>query len=166
MREPVIRLVGLVATTAYVALIAWLVAQQPQSIAEVTGGLSSTVGVYRIDQQSFDDGLRLFRQDQFDAAVPAFERADPARRDARTQFYIAYAYYRRGWGRVYADDEWFAKGLEAVNRAVAVAPNGRIVVDDADLKMRSADELKAELEAGLRREWSDFNPLRVFRERK
>jgi hypothetical protein len=49
---------------------------------------------------------------------------------------------------------------------MAVSPNGRIVVDDPDLKMRTGDELKAELEAGLRRDLSDFNPLRVLRERK
>ena len=166
MREPVVRGVGLAATAAYVGLIAWLLVQQPQSMAEVTGGLSATVGVYRIDQRAFDDGLRLFRQDQFEAAVLAFERADPAKRDAHTQFYIAYAYYRRGWGRLYADDAWYTKGLEAVNRAIAAAPGGRIVVDDADLQMRTADELKVELEAGLRRDVSDFNPLRVFRKRK
>ena len=166
MREPVVRLIGLSATVAYAALIAWLFAQQPQSVAEITGGLSAGVGAYRVDQQSFDDGLALFRTDQFEAAVSAFERADPARRDARTQFYIAYAYYRHGWGRLYQDDALFTKGLEAVNRAVAVAPNGRIVIDDPDLQMRNADELTAELEAGLRRDASDFNPLRLFRGRK
>jgi hypothetical protein len=166
MREPVVRTIGLVATVAYAALILWLLAQQPQSVAEVTGGLTAGIGVYRIDQQAFDDGLALFRRDQFAASVSAFERADPARRDARTQFYIAYAHYRGGWGRLYHDDEWFTNGLEAVNRAIAVAPAGRVVVEDPDLQMRSADELRAELEAGLRREVSDFNPLRVFRSRK
>jgi hypothetical protein len=40
------------------------------------------------------------------------------------------------------------------------------VVDDPDLQMRSADELRAELEAGLERDASDFNPLRVLRPRK
>jgi tetratricopeptide (TPR) repeat protein len=158
--------VGFSATALYVALIAWLFTLQPQSMAEVTGGLSASVGAYRIDQQAFDDALRLFRQDQFEAAVSAFERADAAKRDARTQFYLAYTYYRRGWGRVYHDDAWFAKGLEAVNRAIAVAPNGRIVIDDPNLKMRSGDELKAELEAGLRRDLADLNPFRLLRERK
>ena len=152
--------------TGYVVLIVWLFAQQPQSIAEVTGGLSASVGAYRIDQQAFDDGLQLFRKDQFEAAVSAFERADAAKRDARTQFYIAYAYYRRGWSRFYHDDAWFTKGLEAVNRAIAVAPNGRIVVDDPDLQMHTGDELKAELEAGLRRDLADFNPFRLLGERK
>jgi hypothetical protein len=32
--------------------------------------------------------------------------------------------------------------------------------------MKSADELKAELEAGLRRDVSDLNPLRIFQGRK
>ena len=166
MREPLVRALGLSATAVYVALIVWLFAQQPQSMAEVTGGLTATVGAYRIDQPAFEDGLRMFRANQFEAAVSAFERADPAKRDGRTQFYIAYAHYRRGWGRLYADDASFTRGLEAVNRAMAVSPNGRIVVDDPDLKMRTGDELKAELEAGLRRDLSDFNPLRVLRERK
>ena len=166
MREPVIRALGLSATAGYVVLIAWLFAQQPQSIAEVTGGLSASVGAYRIDQQAFDDGLQLFRKDQFEAAVSAFERADAAKRDSRTQFYIAYAYYRRGWSRFYHDDALFTKGLEAVNRAIAVAPNARIVVDDPDLQMHTGDELKAELEAGLRRDLADFNPFRLLGERK
>ena len=166
MSESVIRVLGLSTSVGYVALIAWLFTLQPQSMAEVTGGLTASVGAYRVDQQAFEDGIRLFRQDQFEAAVSAFERADPARQDARTQFYIAYAFYRRGWGRLYHDDAWFTKGLEAVKRAIAVAPNGRIVVDDPNLKIHNADELKAELEAGLRRDLTDLNPFRVFRERK
>jgi hypothetical protein len=39
-------------------------------------------------------------------------------------------------------------------------------VDDEGLQMHSADELKAELEAGLRRDASDFNPARLVRPRK
>ena len=49
---------------------------------------------------------------------------------------------------------------------LAVAPQGRILVDDSNLQMRSADELKAELQAGLRRDASDLNPLKMFRQRK
>jgi hypothetical protein len=67
---------------------------------------------------------------------------------------------------VYSDDALFRKGLEAVDHAIAVAPGGRVVVDDPQLKLHSSDELKAELERGLTREASDFNPLKVFRERK
>lgn len=166
MREPVVRGAGLVAALAYAAAIGWLYVTQPQTVAQVTGGFASAIGAYRIDQQAFADGLRFFRADQFVAARAAFSRADAAERDARTQFYIAYSYYRQGWGRLYNDDALFAKGLAAVDRAIALAPAGRIVVDDPDLQMHSADELRAELQRGLTRDASDFNPLRVFRTRK
>jgi hypothetical protein len=67
---------------------------------------------------------------------------------------------------VYHDDVLFKRGLDRIDRAIASAPGQRIVVEDANLGMRSADELKAELERGLRREAEDFNPLKLFRERK
>jgi hypothetical protein len=110
--------------------------------------------------------MAFFYRDAFPEARAAFERADPAHRDARTQFYIAYSYYRQGWGRVYNDDALFRKGIEAVDRAIAVASNHRLVVDDPALGMHSADELKAELERGVTREASDFNPFKVLRTRK
>jgi hypothetical protein len=166
MREPAIRGAGLVLAIGYAAVIAWLYASQPQTVAQVTGGFASMVGAYRIDAQAFDDGLRFFRRDQFPEARAAFSRADSAERDARTQFYIAYAYYREGWGRVYNDDVLFGKGLVAVDKAIAVAPGGRLMVDDPDLQMRSADELRAELQRGVTRDASDFNPMKVFRARK
>jgi hypothetical protein len=167
MREPLVRAVGLVLALVVGSIVIWIYARQPQTIAQVTGGLTSTIGAYRIDQASFDDGLRFFRSDQFPEARAAFERADPAQRDARTQFYIAYSYYRQGWGRVYNDDELFARGLEAVNRAIALAPGGRLIVDDdPDLQMHSGDELKAELERGQHVDASDFNPMRMVRKRK
>ena len=96
----------------------------------------------------------------------AFARADPALGDARTQFYVAYSYYRQGWGRLYHDDRLYAEGLAAIDRAIALAPAGRLVVDDPTLAMHSAEELKAELEAGMRIDAADFNPLRVFGTRK
>ena len=161
-----LRAAGLVMSVAYAVFIIWLYASQPQSRAEAVGGLAAAVGAYRIDQQAFQDGLAFFREDKFPEARTAFERADPAHRDARTQFYVAYTYYRQGWGRLYSDDELFAQGLEAVNRAIVLAPANRLVVTDETLAMRSADELKTELERGLRREASDFNPLRVFEPRK
>jgi hypothetical protein len=132
----------------------------------MTGALSASVGTYRVDAEAFEHGLTLFRADRFDAARLAFERADPARQDPRTQFYIAYSYYRQGWGRTYNDDALFTAGLEAIDRGIALAPGGRIVVDDPGLQMRSAEELKAELQAGLRHGASDFNPMRLFRPRK
>ena len=166
MKETAVRGFGLAVTIAYASAIAWVYATQPQTVAQVTGGFASAVGVYRIDQQAFDDGLRFFRAGQYPEARAAFARADAAERDARTQFYIAYAYYREGWGRIYNDDALFTKGLAAVDKSIATAPNGRVVVDDLDLQMRSADELRAELQRGLTREADDFNPLKVFRKRK
>jgi hypothetical protein len=149
-----------------VSFIIWIYGTQPRTIAQVTGGVAAAVGVYEIDRVSFDEGVEFFRRDQFPEARAAFARADTARRDARTQFYIAYSFYREGWGRLYHDDARFRQGLEAVDRAIAASPDGRVIVEDSNLKMHSADELKAELERGLRRDASDFNPLRVFRERK
>ena len=161
-----LRPLGLLFAITYAAVIVWLYSAQPQTMAEVTGGLAAEVGVYKIDRQAFEDGLAFFRRDQFEEARAAFARADPAQRDARTQFYIAYSYYRQGWGRLYNDDELFKQGLEAVDRAIATAPSGRLVVDDDNLGMKSADELRAELHRGLTREASDLNPLRVFDTRK
>jgi hypothetical protein len=165
VRETVIRAGGLAASIAYGALILWLYAAQPQTMAQVGGGLTSMVGAYSIDQQAFADGLRFFRHDQFPEARAAFARADRAQRDAVTQFYIAYTYYREGWGRLYSDDALFRRGLTAVDAAIALAPNGRLVVDDPDLGMHSADELRAELQRGLTVDASDFNPVRVFGKR-
>lgn len=166
MNETTVRGAGLALALAYAALIGWMYARQPSTLAEVTGGLSSAIGAYRVDEQAFTDGLQYFRNNQFVEARAALARADPARRDALTQFYIAYAFYRQGWGRLYSDDELFRQGLEAVDRAIALAPGGRLVVDQAGQQIRSADELKAELQDGLTRDSSDFNPMRVFRQRK
>lgn len=166
MGETTTRALGLGLVVAYTTLIGWLFARQPQTIGQVTGGLSAVVGTYNINDQAFADALRFFRNDQFVEARLAFERADPAVRDARTQFYIAYSYYRQGWGRLYHDDRLYAEGLQAIDRAIALAPAGRLVVDDSTLAMHTGEELKTELEAGLRRELSDFNPMRVFKARK
>jgi tetratricopeptide (TPR) repeat protein len=166
MSPSMARMAGLTVTAVYFALIVWLYAAQPQTVAEVTGGLTSTIGAYRIDPQAFEDGLAFFGRNQFDEARAAFARADPAQRDARTQFYIAYAFYRQGWGRFYNDDALFKQGLQAVDRSIALAPDGRLHVDDPQLGMRTADELKVELQRGLTRDASDFNPLRVFTPRK
>jgi len=161
-----LRPLGLVFACGYAALIVWLYSAQPQTMAEVTGGLAAEVGAYTIDRQAFDDALAFFRRDLFEEARAAFARADPAGRDARTQFYIAYSYYRQGWGRLYNDDELFKQGLAAVDRAIALAPSGRLIVEDDNLGMKTADELRAELQRGLIRNASDLNPLRIFETRK
>ena len=166
MREDVVRGAGLGIAILYAGLIVWTYARQPQTLAQVTGGLTASIGAYRVDEQAFQDGLSFFRKDQFVEARAAFMRADPAERDPRTQFYIAYAYYRQGWGRLYSDDKLFAEGLKRVDAAIALAPGGRLLVDDPELKIHTGDELRAELQGGLDRDASDFNPLRVLRERK
>ena len=166
MHETAIRLGGLAFACAYATFIGWLYAAQPRTMAEVTGGLTATVGAYRVDPIAFDEAVRYFKNDQFVEARAAFARADPATRDARTQFYVAYSYYRQGWHRAYHDDELYRAGLQAVTQAIALAPDGRLMVEDPALVMHSADELKAELEAGLTRDLSDFNPLRVLQPRK
>ena len=146
---------GLLLSFAYAALIGWTYVQQPQTVAHVAGGLTASIGAYRVDAQAFADGRAFFEKEQFVEARAAFARADPAERDARTQFYIAYSF-----------DALFAEGLKRVDMAIALAPAGRLVVDDPHLQMRTADELRAELQAGLERDASDFNPLRLLRERK
>lgn len=161
-----VRVAGLVMALGYAGLIVWLYAAQPQTVAQVTGGIAAGAGMYRVDAAATADALAFFRRDAFPEARAAFERADPAQRDPVSQFYIAYTYYRQGWGRVYHDDTLFRRGLEAVDRAIALAPDHRVVVDDPDLQMKSADELKAELERGVTRDVSDLNPLKVFRARK
>lgn len=166
MSEPLTRATGLVVVALYASLIGWLLGSQPRTVAEAVGGVSATLGAYRIDQQAFADGLAFFRNDQFVEARAAFLRADPAMRDAQTQFYIAYSFYRQGWFPTHRDDELYVQGVEAVDRAIALAPDRRLIVEDDDLQMRSADELKAELQAGLGRDLSDFNPLRVLERRK
>lgn len=166
MREPVIRTIGLIGALAYGALIAMLFVSQPQTVTEAVGGLSATLGAYTIDAQAFDDGLAFFRKDQFVEARAAFARADPALQDARTQFYVAYSYYRQGWHRTHHDDALYAEGLKVLDRAIALAPNRRLVVDDSDLQLRTAEELQAELRDGLTTDASDFNPLRLFGARK
>lgn len=161
-----VRIGGLALAIAYAAIIGWLYVSQPQTRAEALGGLAATVGVYRIDAVAFQEGLAFFRQDKFPEARYAFQRADQARRDPQTQFYIAYSFYREGWGRFYSDDQLFKQGLDTINRAIELEHGQRIVVEDQTLGMRSAEELKAELERGLRREASDLNPMRVFEPRK
>lgn len=166
MQETTTRSLGFALAVAYALVIGWLVASQPQTMAEVTGGLSASVGTYRADPQAFADGLAFFGNDQFVEARMAWARADPALRDPHTQFYIAYSYYRQGWGRLSHDDRLYAEGLVAIDRAMKLAPGNRLVVTDANLGLHTAEELRAELEAGMRLEAADFNPMRVFRGRQ
>jgi hypothetical protein len=58
------------------------------------------------------------------------------------------------------------QGLEAVNRAISLTPNGSLIIDDPNLQMHAAAELKTELEQATETSWSDVNPFKVLRTRK
>ena len=166
MQARIIKVAGLGFTIAYAAFIVWIYATEPRTFKEVTTSAEIAAGTYQIDQEKFNSALSLFRREQFRAARDEWQRADPAQRDARTQFYIAYSFYREGWGRVYFDQELFKQGVEAVNRAIALSSSSPLTIDDPDLRMHTAAELKVELEQGLESSWSDVNPLKVLRTRK
>jgi hypothetical protein len=166
MQHRLIQSVGIAWTILFSVFIVWIYATEPRNLKEVTAGAQAATGVYEIDEARFAAALDLFHHEQFRAARDEWGRADPGRRDARTQFYIAYAFYREGWGRVYEDDELFKQGLEAVNLAIDLAPDKTLTVDDPDLQMHTAAELKAELEQGTEQSIGDLNPFKVFRKRK
>jgi hypothetical protein len=166
MQSKIIQIAGLVFSFAYALFIIWIYVTEPRTFEEVATRAEVTAGTYQVDQEKFNSALDLFRREQFRAARDEWQRADPAQGDARTQFYIAYSFYREGWGRVYYDQQLFKQGLEAVNHAIALSSTSPLMVDDPNLRMHSAAELKAELEQGTERSWSDVNPLKVLRTRK
>jgi len=165
VRQKFLQIVGLAVTVIYALVIVWLYATEPRSCSEVTTGAQVAAGTYQVDQAKFDAALGLFRREQFRAARDQWQSADPAQSDPTTQFYIAYSFYREGWGRVYYDQDLFKRGLETVNRAIVLAP-GPLTIADDNLQMHTAAELKAELEQGTERTWGDINPLKVMRQRK
>jgi len=175
MKERYIHILGLVLTFLYGAFVIFLYAAEPRSIEEISMKARSTVenavtkgqvmtGTYEIDPAKFTQGLQAFRQNNFIAARDSFERADVEKRDARTQFYIAYSFYRQGWGRVSNDDALFRQALSTLERVSQLDPDFRS--DDVDLQLRTPAELKNELEEGLQVTADDFNPLRLVEERK
>lgn len=166
MRQKFIQIAGIVWTLLYASMIIWIYATEPRTFKEVATNTRVASGTYAVNEQRFDSGLELFHRDQFRAARNEWTAADPARQDPRTQFYIAYAFYREGWGRLYYDHGLFQEGIEVVNRAISLSPNGLLTIDDPDLQMHSAAELKAELEEGAETKWSDLNPAKLFRRRK
>ena len=164
MNQKYIHIFSIALVTAGSAFITFLYWAEPKTLAEVTTKSSVIMGTYEINKTEFDQGLASFRQDKFPDARAAFERADPEKRDAATQFYVAYSYYRQGWGRVSNDDDLFKLGLAAVERLIAVNPGYRTT--DETLAIKTAAELKNEFEEGLKITPDDFNPLKLTRERK
>ncbi len=175
MNEKYIQMLGLALMIVYGVFVIFLYATEPRSIEEISIKAKSAVGdamtkgqvitgTYAVDQAIFDTGLQAFRQNNFVAARDAFDRADPERRDPKTQFYIAYTFYRQGWGRVSNDDALFKQALETVERVSLLDRDFR--ADDADLQLRTPAELRNELDEGMKVTADDFNPLRLVRERK
>jgi hypothetical protein len=175
MNEKHIQILSIFLTAFYTLFIAWLYWVEPKSLEEVPTKAQTTIenvttktqvaiGAYEIDQANFDEGLRAFRQDNFIVARDNFERADTEKRDARTQFYIAYSFYRQGFGKLSNDDALFKQGLEQTNRVIALDKNFKS--DDTNLQLKTPVELKNEFEEGLQITAGDFNPFKVLRERK
>ena len=175
MKEKYIQILGLLVTWMYGTFVIFLYAAEPRSLEEITIKAKSTVdnaitkgqvvaGTYEIDAAKFNDGLQAFRRGNFVAARDSFERADPERRDPKTQFYIAYSFYRQGWGHISNDDALFKQALESTARVSTLDPNFRS--DDANLQLRTPAELRYELEEGMKVTADDFNPFRLVRERK
>src|ERR671939_476173 len=96
-RRTLIPALGIAWTLTYAAFIVWLYATAPRTLEELTTEARAAVGAYQIDEARFEAARELFRREQYAAARAEWQRADPAQRDARTQFYIAYAFYREGW---------------------------------------------------------------------
>lgn len=175
MKEKHIQILGIALTLFYGVFVVWLYWVEPKNLEEVSIKAQETVqqattkaqvitNTYEIDQEKFNEGLQAFREDNFILARDSFEKADKEKRDAKTQFYIAYTYYRQGWGRFSNDDELFQKGLEQINNVIKADNDYRS--DDPNLKLQTPVELKNEFEEGLRVTASDFNPLKITRERK
>lgn len=175
MKKKSIQIVSILLVAVYGLFVAWLYWAEPKSLGEVSVKAKETVenvttkgqiivGTYEVDPAKFNEGLQAFRADNFVLARDAFSKADTERRDAKTQYYIAYSFYRQGFGRVSNDDELFKKGLEQTNFVIQLDKNFKST--DENLKLQNPIELKNELEEGLKVTASDFNPMKVLRERK
>ena len=131
-----IQIVGIVVAAVYFVFIAFLYIAEPRSLADISTKAVTTVqdavtkgtvitGTYEIDRAKFNEALALFRADNFIAARDLFQKADPERRDAATQYYIAYAFYRQGWGRLSNDDEMFSAALKQLDVVDQIDPSPR-----------------------------------------
>ncbi len=175
MKEKYLQIFSIALTAIFGFFIVWLYWAAPKNLEEVSTKAQTTLenvttkaqvitNTYEVDAAKFNEGLQAFRADNFILARDLFQRADPERRDAKTQFYIAYSFYRQGYGKFSNDDELFTKGLEEANRVVTIDKNFKS--DDGNLQLKTPVELKNEFEEGLRVTADDFNPFRVLRERK
>jgi len=175
MKEKHIQILSIALTLCGGFFVVWIYWAAPKNLVEITTKAKETIesaktktqvviGNYEVDKEKFDEGLLAFRQDKFIVARDNFNKADKEKRDAKTQFYIAYSFYRQGWGRVSSNDELFKKGLEQIEEVIKLDDDYKS--DDSNLIMKTPVELKHEFEEGLRITAADFNPLRLVRKRK
>jgi tetratricopeptide (TPR) repeat protein len=158
-----VQITGLALALMYGAATVWLYARQPRSFEELKTQAAVETNLYRVKQENFDEALKQFNAGQYRVAIEQWELADTARRDPLTQFYIAYSYYLLGRGNIFDDNDAFAKGLEAVERCLANAPNNIFEIDRAELEIRSAAALRQRLKEGSQVTPSDFNPFNWFK---
>lgn len=164
MQHKVIQSIGIAWTLLFAVFIIWVYATQPRNLDEVTAGVQAATIGYESDPARFDAALALFHSGDYRAARDEWGRADPGRHDARTQFYIAYAFYREGWHLTHPNEELYQQGLEAVDRAAKLSSDKTLTVDDPKLLMHTAAELKAEIELSKRSAGDSL--FGVFRFRK
>ncbi len=161
MNEKHIQISGIILIIIFGAFIVWLYVSEPKNLVEVATKATVTVGTYEVNKVKFDEGLLQFRNENYAVARDFFNQADTEKRDDKTQFYIAYSFYRQGFGKVYSDNNLYKQSLEIVNKI-----DRNFKSDDINLQMKTPAELKNELEEGLKVTPDDFNPLKVLRERK
>jgi isopenicillin N synthase-like dioxygenase len=161
VKEKTIHIFSIFLITIFGAFIVWLYVSEPKSLIEVATKATVTVGTYEVNKAKFDEGLSQFQTENYTVARDFFNQADTEKRDDKTQFYIAYSFYRQGFGKVYSDNNLYKQGLEIASKL-----NQNFKSDDANLQMKTPAELKNELEEGLKVTASDFNPMKVLRERK
>jgi hypothetical protein len=171
-----IQILGIVLSAAFGTFVVFVYATEPRSVSELRTKAGETLskavntgqvltGTYQVDAERFQRGLAYFRAGDYPNARASFEASDPEKRDGKVQFYIAYSFYRQGWGRFSNDDELFKQGQEYAELAQQLLGSD-FVSDDEDLKLKTPAALVNELNEGLRVTADDFNPLRVLNERK
>jgi len=78
MQQKFIQIAGIIWTLVYASIIVWIYATEPRSFKEVATNSQLAAGIYEINQEKFNNGLTLFRRDQFRAARDEWAGADPA----------------------------------------------------------------------------------------
>ena len=174
MKQKHIQMIGIELTVIYGLFVVWIYWVAPKNISEVSVKAKETIeratneakvatGTYEVDKVKFQQGISAFREENYVLARDFFEQADPRGSDPATQYYIAYSFYRQGWGRFSNVDELFKQALEKTEEVIKL--DREFSADDPDLKLRYPVELKKELEDGMKITADDFNPLKLARER-